>query len=171
MRIGLSILLLALSLLNGFARELTHYMPSDGLAGTDISCVCENEGFLWIATNDGLSRFDGKSFKTYRCGEGLTSNNIETLMADSRGRLWIGLKTGGADIYDPHKDRFTHISEVVGEYPQRILSILEDSRGNIWLGSWEEGLFQLIPDAEDKYAVKRHYPTSIVSSLLEKPPC
>lgn len=154
------------------AREVTHYMPADGLAGTNVSSICRNEGFLWIATNDGLSRFDGRTFKNYRSGSGkhgLTSNNIETMMSDSQGRLWIGLKTGGVDVYDPRQDTFTHISELAPDYPSRVLCIYEDSYGNIWLGSWEEGLYQLVPGVDGHYDVKRHYPRNIVSSIVEKP--
>ena len=157
------------------AQEAIHYTTMNGLSGIDVTAICENENFLWIATNDGLNRFDGKTFKIYRSDSttknSLTENNIETLMFDSNGLLWIGLKTGGVDIFNPRKNKFTHISEVVKDYPQRVISIYEDSRGNIWLGSWEEGLYQLIPtkSGELSYQVTKHYPRNIVSSIVEKP--
>lgn len=155
------------------AQEAIHYTTMNGLSGIDVTAICENENFLWIATNDGLNRFDGKTFKIYRSDSttknSLTENNIETLMFDSNGLLWIGLKTGGVDIFNPRKNKFTHISEVVKDYPQRVISIYEDSRGNIWLGSWEEGLYQLIPtkSGELSYQVTKHYPRNIVSSIVE----
>lgn len=158
-----------------FAWESIHYTTMNGLSGIDVTAICENENFLWIATNDGLNRFDGKTFKTYRSDNttrnSLTGNNIETLMFDSNGLLWIGLKTGGADIFNPRKNKFTHISEIVEDYPQRVISIYEDSRKNIWLGSWEEGLYQLTPteSGELSYRVAKHYPRNIVSSIVEKP--
>lgn len=165
---------IVMSLLS-FAQESIHYTTMNGLSGIDVTAICENENFLWIATNDGLNRFDGKSFKVYRSDNttknSLTENNIETLMFDSNGLLWIGLKTGGVDIFNPRKNKFTHISEIVKEYPQRVISIYEDSRRNIWLGSWEEGLYQLTPteSGELSYHVAKHYPRNIVSSILEKP--
>lgn len=158
-----------------FAQESIHYTTMNGLSGIDVTAICENENFLWIATNDGLNRFDGKTFKIYRSDSStknsLTENNIETLMFDSNGLLWIGLKTGGVDIFNPRKNKFTHISEIVNDYPQRVISIYEDSRKNIWLGSWEEGLYQLTPkeSSELSYQVARHYPRNIVSSIVEKP--
>ena len=53
---------------------------------------------MWIATEDGLNRFDGHRFKVYKSGKAtnnsLKNNNIETLFLDSKGLLWIGFKTG-----------------------------------------------------------------------------
>lgn len=157
------------------SQEYKHFTTVDGLSGTDVTSICENENYLWIATNDGLNRFDGKKFKVYRkesnSQNSLTENNIETLMFDSRGLLWIGFKTGGVDIFDPRKNKFTHISKIVKEYPQRVISIYEDSQKNIWLGSWEDGLFQLEPTNKGdlSYKVLKHYPKNIISGIVEKP--
>lgn len=169
------VLFLSVTSVFTFAQEYVHYTTIDGLSGIDVTAICENENFLWIATNDGLNRFDGKNFKVYRSDEAnknsLTENNIETLMFDSNGFLWIGLKTGGVDVFNPRKNEFTHISKIVGDYPQRVVCIYEDSQKNIWLGSWEEGLYQLVPKrtGELSYQVLKHYPGNIVSSLVEKP--
>jgi signal transduction histidine kinase/ligand-binding sensor domain-containing protein/DNA-binding response OmpR family regulator len=157
------------------AQEYIHYTTIDGLSGTDVTAICENENYLWIATNDGLNRFDGREFKVYRNNSAsnncLTENNIETLMFDSRGLLWIGFKTGGVDIFNPRENRFTHISEIIDDYPQRVISIYEDSQNNIWLGSWEDGLYQLEPVDKDEllYKVSKHYPQNIISGIIEKP--
>lgn len=156
-------------------QEYRHYTASDGLSGSDVTAICENEYFLWLATNDGLCRFDGQGFKTYKKSSDsancLSENNIESLMLDSKGLLWIGLKTGGADIYNPQKDQFTHISQLVEDYPQRVTCIFEDSQHTIWTGSWRSGLYQLIPSPQPggKYKVIKHYPGAIISTLMEKP--
>ena len=132
--IALAALLLCIS---ADAQEIVHYTTTDGLSGTDVSAICADENYLWVATNDGLNFFDGKTFRTYRHGDagspGLAENNIETLCLDSRGMLWIGLKNGGADVFDPRLKRFTHVADMVSHCPQRVASIFEDSRHNIWL--------------------------------------
>ena len=170
------IFILLISFTSGvaYSQELNHYTAVNGLSGTDVTAICENENYLWIATNDGLNRFDGKKFEVYRkdnSENSITENNIETLMFDSRGLLWIGFKTGGLDIFDPRGNKFTHISKIIDEYPQRVISIYEDSRNNIWLGSWEDGLYQLEPDGDGElsYKVSKHYPYSIISGIIEKP--
>jgi ligand-binding sensor domain-containing protein len=138
-------LLLTISCIN-FAQEEKHYDIIDGLSSIEVTDIAENENFIWIATCDGLNRFDGKSFKIFKRENGLTENNIETLFFDSEGFLWIGLKTGGVDIYDPKKETFTPLNHFISEkVPSRVITIMEDSRKNIWLGTWEEGLYKLTP--------------------------
>lgn len=170
--IALAALLLCIS---ADAQEIVHYTTTDGLSGTDVSAICADENYLWVATNDGLNFFDGKTFRTYRHGDagspGLAENNIETLCIDSKGMLWIGLKNGGADVFDPRMKRFTHVADMVRHCPQRVASIFEDSRHNIWLGSWDDGLYQLIPDPESEggYRMAHHYPSNTIVSMVEKP--
>ena len=132
------------------AQEFHHYDITDGLSSIEVTDIKENENFLWIATCDGLNRFDGVNFKVFKRENGsincLTENNIETLFFDSNGFLWIGLKTGGVDVYDPHQEQFTHLNQLIDtKTPSRVVSIMEDSQKNIWLGTWEEGIYKLTP--------------------------
>lgn len=155
-------------------RGITHFMPSDGLPGIDVTAICEDENYIWIATNDGLARYDGSTFKSYRSSldkNSLSSNNIETIYSDSSGRLWIGFKAGGVDIYDPRSDHFISLSSLFTGFPQRVVSLYEDSRNTMWVGTWEEGLLHLIPDDRETsgFRMERHYPGNIVTGLVEKP--
>lgn len=157
------------------ANEIIHYTATQGLSGTDITAICENENYIWIATNDGLCRFDGKTFKVFKkdnsSANSISENNIETMQFDSQGLLWIGFKYGGLDVYDPRKGTFIHISKLTDYYPKRVISIYEDSEKNIWLASWGEGLFQLVPNngGKTKYHSVRHLNNLIVSSVIEFP--
>ncbi|MFZ5941552.1 MAG: ATP-binding protein [Bacteroidota bacterium] len=170
------LLLLFVILAPASAQEFSHYDITDGLSSVEVTAITENDNFMWIATCDGLNRFDGKNFKVFKremdSDNSLSENNIETLYFDSSGLLWIGLKTGGVDVYDPGRETFTHISRLIDEkWPLRVISILEDSGKNIWLGTWEEGVYRLTPrnDGSGKYEVVKRYPGYIVSGLLEKP--
>lgn len=165
-----------LSPLMPHAQEFDNYTITDGLSSIEVTDIRENDNFMWIATCDGLNRFDGENFKIYKrlnaSSNSLSENNIERLFFDSEGFLWIGLKTGGADIYDPRTDRFTNISKVIDvKAPSRVISMMEDSQKNIWLGTWEEGVYKLIPDGKGcrHYKVEIHYPGYIVSDIIEKP--
>ncbi len=66
-----------------------------GLSNPTIKCICEDKyGFLWLGTNDGLSRYDGYEFKVYKNNPSdstsLPGNTINTICEDNNGNLWVG---------------------------------------------------------------------------------
>lgn len=75
-----------------FTQDLSyvHYDTKDGLAGSTVYFICQDKnGFIWFATETGLSRYDGKNFRNYTVNDGLPDNEILKVFADSRGRVWI----------------------------------------------------------------------------------
>jgi signal transduction histidine kinase/ligand-binding sensor domain-containing protein/DNA-binding response OmpR family regulator len=88
-------------------RRLT---TENGLSSSFVNAIRQDpEGFLWIATTDGLNRFDGYAFRTYRTRAGdrtsLSSNVVHSLHVDRMGRLWAGTQNG-LHLYDRRNDRF-----------------------------------------------------------------
>lgn len=87
----LSILLVTVAL-NVFSQDYSyiHYDTRDGLAGSLVyDAIQDKEGFMWFATENGLSRFDGKNFKTFTTKDGLPDNEVLKLFVDSKDRVWI----------------------------------------------------------------------------------
>ncbi|MDF2190749.1 sensor histidine kinase [Paraflavitalea sp. CAU 1676] len=67
-----------------------HYDTRDGLAGSTVYDMCQDkDGFIWFATEAGLSRFDGTRFKNFTTADGLPEVEIIKLYADHKGRVWI----------------------------------------------------------------------------------
>ncbi|WP_245999557.1 sensor histidine kinase [Paraflavitalea soli] len=67
-----------------------YYNTRDGLAGSTIYDMCQDkDGFIWFATEAGLSRFDGTRFKNFTTADGLPEVEILKLYADHQGRVWI----------------------------------------------------------------------------------
>lgn len=86
----LLILLCHYQFLAASERGYTRISTEQGLAGNNVYFITQdNIGYLWIATETGLSRFDGNTFKNYTVKEGLPGNDINMLMTDKKGRLWI----------------------------------------------------------------------------------
>ena len=85
-------LLLLIIALHSYSQDYSfiRYDTRDGLAGSVVyDAIQDKEGFMWFATENGLSRFDGKNFKTFTTKDGLPDNEILKLFVDSKGRLWI----------------------------------------------------------------------------------
>lgn len=70
--------------------DLIHYDVSDGLAGSTVHAFYQDqEGFMWIGTENGVSRFDGTSFKNFTTRDGLVDNEVFRIFGDSKGRIWF----------------------------------------------------------------------------------
>ena len=67
-----------------------HYTTQDGLPGSTVYMALQDgEGYLWFATNNGLSRFDGYEFTNFSLKEGLTQLLIWGIAEDEAGRIWL----------------------------------------------------------------------------------
>lgn len=80
------------------------FIPSSKFSSGLINDVCQDgEGFIWVATDYGLNRFDGYRFTTFLHQRNdtttLSSNIVGVLFCDKKGNMWIGT-TKGLDRYD-----------------------------------------------------------------------
>src|SRR5258708_28114243 len=68
----------------------THYDISDGLAGSTVYCITQDkDGFIWLGTETGVSRFDGTHFRNFTTADGLPDIEILQMFVDSKGRGWM----------------------------------------------------------------------------------
>jgi ligand-binding sensor domain-containing protein/two-component sensor histidine kinase len=76
-----------------------HYTSSDGLASSTVyEIIQDRNGFIWFATTNGISKFDGKHFTTFRTNDGLNSNSIISLAEGEKGELYIGNYEKGINV-------------------------------------------------------------------------
>jgi ligand-binding sensor domain-containing protein/signal transduction histidine kinase/DNA-binding response OmpR family regulator len=111
----------------------------NGLPTNDVQYVYQDSyGFLWIASYEGVFRWDGYAFKNYHHNEkdsaSLNHNIVYTIFEDSKKRLWIGT-IEGLNLYDRKTDGF--IKCVIGQAGQHIPvnAIREDAKHNLWLAT------------------------------------
>ncbi len=111
--------------------------------------ISDDKQFKYFATEGGISRYDGYSFKHYRPvpgSNGLVNENIETLFSSKNGFIWIGTKTGGLSRLNTKTQVLENWNDAFSSFtnkPLRIVSISEDLQGNIWAGTWNMGCFKL----------------------------
>src|SRR6187402_2752929 len=90
------------------SRAITQYHPDrwtrrEGLPQMSVLSVLQDRaGYLWLGTQEGLARFDGVSFRTFKIEDtpALGSNYVRTLFEDRRGRIWIGTGEGSLAWFD-----------------------------------------------------------------------
>src|SRR5690606_18055906 len=106
-------------------------------------------GLVWIATEDGLNRYDGSKFTIYKQNDkdenSLLNNYIRIVYEDSRDRLLIGF-FNGLQRYDYATDKFTKIPVLLEngyEYGSHVLTILERKNGDVIIGTSGQGLLFL----------------------------
>jgi len=74
-----------------FCQELSYkqFTVKDGLPGSIVyHCLQDNNGFIWFATNQGVSRFDGRTFRNFSKEDGLPDNDILKLYLDKHNNIW-----------------------------------------------------------------------------------
>lgn len=111
------LLLLALTL-PCFSQDfpLIHFTKKEGLPSNMVYQVYrDSKGFLWFATDKGVSRFNGTRFETFTTSDGLTDNDVINLFEDHYGRLWLNGFKGSlcyykdGKIYSPANSAFLNM--------------------------------------------------------------
>jgi signal transduction histidine kinase/ligand-binding sensor domain-containing protein len=113
-----------------------HYQVENGLSNNTVYCsVQDSKGFMWFGTKDGLNRFDGYSFKTYRNNpdedNSIGNDFIHVLHVDKNETLWIGTSKG-LYTYNPVSDNFKLVN---GTGNMSIHDVESDLNNNLWIVS------------------------------------
>jgi ligand-binding sensor domain-containing protein len=84
-RLIILITCLLFSITNGFAQDYNYinYDVKDGLAGSTVYAMCQDkDGFMWFATEAGVSRFDGTNFKNFSTSDGLSKARFVIIITE-----------------------------------------------------------------------------------------
>lgn len=115
--------------LNAQTPAYYHYTSSDGLASSTVFQIVQGrDGFIWFATLNGMSRFDGERFTTFHTTEGLNSNAIITIAEGRQGELYIGNYEKGINVF--RNGRIEDYCSTIDGKSFAISYFLVDSLGN-----------------------------------------
>lgn len=125
-----------------------HLGLEQGLSQNSVHVIFQDSaGFLWFGTEDGLNRYDGYTFKTFKpepdSPNSLSDRWITAMVEDREGYLWTGTRQGGLNRYDPRTETFTvfrHERENPASLGDDHINVLYlDRSDNLWIGT-EQGL-------------------------------
>jgi len=125
---------------------------SAGLPSTDILGLAQDrDGYVWIATMDGLARYDGVEMDVWRHDPedtaSLPENRLQTLCIDADDRVWVGTVTAGAAVLDSARQGFVRYDRA--RFPlmrSNLVLAIASEPGAVWLGT-ADGLYRIATDA------------------------
>ncbi len=155
------------------ARPLTQYSLSswetrDGLPQNSVQSLAQTrEGYLWVATVEGLARFDGFRFKVFDRTNtaALTRNDIQSLYTARDGSLWISAY--GSGLLRHRDGVFRAYAPPGGWAASTVTAITEDARGALWIGTDGSGLFRLKDEAFERYPGREGLAGTVVTAMIE----
>ena len=124
---------------------------AQGLPSTEIFALArDHDGYLWIATADGLARYDGVDMRVWRHDAanpaGLPGNNVQALMVDADDRIWVAVEGGGISMLGADRQRFVHFRQAT--HPAMgsddIWAFANQGHA-IWFGTYAGGLYRMDP--------------------------
>ena len=144
--------------------QFKSYTINDGLSQSYVSCIVQDElGALWIGTQDGINRFNGKNFDVFTADQEYDISNeyILTAKKDDAGNLWFGTYDGLVR-YNLSTEKFSSFAPQI-DHKLEVRAIEIDETGNVWIGTafgyvykfnYDSGEFQLIDKESFKTAIK-----------------
>lgn len=131
------------------------YSVTNGLSQNVVYSINQDrKGFIWICTQQGLNRFDGKEFRVYKNNPEDDSSIINDLVYSSylskSGRLWFGTINGGFFEYNEEENNFRNYiipdGNVHGQSKQFVFDFAEDKSGSLYISIFGAGLYKFHPD-------------------------
>ncbi len=145
----------------GFAQsgqilEIHSFAETPELSGIDIYDIWQDKvGYLWVATKEGLLRYDGYTFKPFRNVPGDSTtigyNQALQILEDKNGDLWLALARGGISRYDRATGRFRNYPFTRKMNPSNasVTGLYFDRKGQLWAGVSMNGIVRLDVETGD----------------------
>ena len=170
-------------------RAYVHFQRAGSETGPPAEVITavmqDRDGFVWIGSREGLSRYDGETFVAYRHDPGdpasISDHSIRTIFEDRSGNLWIGTNSAGLNRLDRATGRFEHFRHDSGDPTSlshnSVYGIAQDKTGDLWVAT-QKGLNRFDPQTEtferfladpnDPHSISDDYVTCILIDQADR---
>jgi ligand-binding sensor domain-containing protein/signal transduction histidine kinase len=142
------------------------WQREQGLPNNTIHAILQtHDGYLWLAGEEGLIRFDGVRFKVFdtQNTHEIASNRIQVLFEDKQGELWIGTAAGLTRLKG---QQFNPSTTDKGQPDKSVSWICQDREGDVWVGT-AAGLWRFNGGKFVTYTTRDGLPSDSIRSIYE----
>lgn len=137
-----------------------YFDEKSGLSnGFVVSMTQDRDGYLWVATEDGLNRFDGHRFKQYnKDNSGLSANELNCVAYDPAyaDTVWIATQRNGVCVYDRLSGEISTLD--ADRLPKDVTKIVPATDGGMWMSAYNTGVYYYNPATKE---LKEYRPSTI----------
>ena len=136
------------------------YTTTDGLPSSETYYLLQDrQGYIWVATDNGIARFDGYTFEVLGREQGLEDEVVFRIKEDAQGRIWVSTYGGGVFYYESGRFHAYEHNALLRTMKQRLhLITIEDINfpHGILFGVRERGLFYITTTGEPHWLTDKH---------------
>ena len=134
-----------------FAQQFSFSSATTGLGNLNVNAIAQDRsGYLWVGTENGLYRYDGREFRQFGASDGLRGHTIQSLYAAPSGTLFVGTTNG--IFFERQDSRFSqiHPPAPVTDFSQRIGTVFTSIAPGQVVTADRSGAFLLRNTAPEK---------------------
>jgi ligand-binding sensor domain-containing protein/signal transduction histidine kinase len=130
---------------------------AEGLPDLKVNCLlADGNGNLWVGTDDGLARWDGKRLTAAAIPASFNHVQVLALVKDRDANVWVGTDSGG--LLRLNEAGVTSMDKGEGRSHEAVTALFEDREGNLWIGS-DSGIERLRDSAFVTYSLPEGLPS------------
>jgi len=161
-----TVLFLLISCFSFGQRGIIHYSKENGLASNEVNALTyDKQGFLWLATNNGIDRFDGQRFNHFKHSsadkKSILGNKINAIVFDGKESIYASVENKGLVILNTKSLAIKNYTKTSGSpviSGNKILSFCKDNSNTIWAAQQGWGLDKIEEKKVTNYAPSRQFP-------------
>jgi len=137
----------------------------EGLVNNFVRAMLQSrDGSMWIATDEGVSRWTPHGFTNYQMRDGLSYFSTRALLEDHNGGIWIGTDRGLNHLHAGVFARDT-VTEALSQ--EKVWAIHEDSDGGLWFGTRNDGLYRWKQNKLTHFTTDQGLASNSIYQILE----